>query len=275
MVIALQVRNPQFDLSDSSPHWGDNREACTVINAGGIIPPPIERYLIKVLRQARDLLDPVDDAQLLAVMDVFCKQEAQHYKLHDAYLDMLERGGYTRIREFERAFEADLEGFLATRDLAWNLGYGEGFESSGPAMAEAWLDGHIAALCGDRGSVPMQLWMWHLAEEFEHRSVVHDLMKRLFGAQRSLELRREVGTFARGHYGEHAARAAAYLFEVDRAAMHAEDAAASLDREQETWLAYGALFADRLNWILEPDYDPAKVAAPAGYSAVLSRIEAK
>ena len=266
----MQVRYPDFDLSESVPHWGDNREACTVINAGGIIPPPIERYLIKLMRQVRGRLDPERDAGLLDDIDVFCRQEAQHYKLHDAYLDMLERGGYPRIREFEAAFEADLTEFLDTRDLAWNLGYGEGFESSGPAMAEAWLDGHVAELCGDRGSVPMQLWQWHLAEEFEHRTVVHDVLLRLYGAERSFELRKTVGTFARGHYGEHAARAAAYLYEVDRATMSEAEVALSRQREEETWLAYGMLFGEQLNWILEPDYNPARVPAPAGYAPVLA-----
>jgi len=266
----MQVRYPEFDLGDSVPHWGDNIEACTVINAGGIIPPPIERYLIKLMRAVKDLLDPVDDHDLLTDIDLFCKQEAQHYKLHDEYLAMLERGGYPRIREFEAAFEADLEVFRTTRDLEWNLGYGEGFESSGPAMAEAWLDGHVKALCGDHGSVPMQLWMWHLAEEFEHRTVVHDIIHRLYGPGRSFELRQTVGTFARGHYGDHAARAAAYLYEVDRESMSAVEVALSRQREEETWLAYGMLFGDRLNWILEPDYNPVTVAVPAGYAAVLA-----
>ena len=99
-------------------------------------------------------------------------------------------------------------------------------------LAEAWLDGHMQALCGDHGSVPMQLWMWHLAEEFEHRRVVHDVMHRLYGPERSVELRKTAGVFARGHYGEHAARAAAYLYETDRAAMDDAQIAASKKRKR-------------------------------------------
>lgn len=63
----MQVRHPTFDLEHAVPHWGDNVEACTVINGGAIIPPPIERYLIKVMRQAKQLLDPVADAYLFEV----------------------------------------------------------------------------------------------------------------------------------------------------------------------------------------------------------------
>ena len=78
----MQVRYPDFDFRDSVPHWGDNREAVTVIHGGAIIPPPIERYVIKVLRQARELLRPVADAKLLADISVFNQQEAQHFKIH-------------------------------------------------------------------------------------------------------------------------------------------------------------------------------------------------
>jgi predicted metal-dependent hydrolase len=266
----MRVRCPNFTFNDSVPHWGGNREACTVINAGGIIPPPIERYLIKVMRQAKPLFDPEEDADLLANISVFSQQEAQHFKFHTDYLEMLRTNGYSRIREFEAAFEADLEEFLATRDLAWNLAYGEGFESSGTAMAEGWLDGRVKDLCADHGSVPMQLWMWHMAEEFEHRSVVHDVMHRLYGPERCFELRTTVGAFARGHYGNHAARAAAYLYEVDRASMTDEEVALSLVREKETWIAYGSLFGKSLRWIFDRDYNPSAVAPPAGYESIIA-----
>lgn len=266
----MQVRHPTFDLGHAVPHWGDNVEACTVINGGAVIPPPIERYLIKVLRQAKRLLDPVADAELLDAIGVFNKQEGQHLKLHTEYLEMIQRNGYPRIRDFEAAFEADLEEFLAAKDLAWNLGYGEGFESSGVALAEGWLDGGIEALCGDRGSEPMRMWVWHLAEEFEHRRVVHDVLHRLYGPERAYELRTTVGEFARGHYGDHAGRAAAYLFEVDRASMTDDEVAASVDREMAAWLGLAEIAGERLGWIHDRDYDPGDVPAPRRYEQILA-----
>jgi predicted metal-dependent hydrolase len=266
----VQVRHPTFDLSASVPHWGDHVDACNVINGGAVIPPPIERYLIKVMRQARQLLDPVADADLLADLAVFSRQEGQHLRLHTDYLEMLRLGGYPRIREYEAAFEADLDGFLATRGLGWNLAYAEAFESTGTAMAEAWLDGRIAALCGDRGSEPMRLWMWHMAEEFEHRRVVHDVMARLFGPDEALRLRTEVVAFGRDHFSNHAAAAVAYLYEVDRSSMTEAEEAASLDREVQTWLAYGEVVGDAMGWVFEPGYDPSAVTVPAGYAATLA-----
>jgi predicted metal-dependent hydrolase len=267
----MQVRFPAFDFRSSSPAWGANREAVAIINAGAIIPPAIERYMIRVMRRARQALDPVADADLLADIDVFNKQEGQHHKLHASYLNMLRDGGFPRIVEFEAAFIADLERFLATESLAWNLSYCEGFESQGAAMAEAFVDGHVQALCGDEGSVPMQLWMWHLAEEFEHRSVVHDVLHRLYGPDEAYALRTAGATFNRSHLAEHTAVAAAYIYEVDREGMTPAEVEASVARETAAWIGMGEAFGDRLNWVFERDYDPGPIAAPRDYHAILAR----
>jgi len=266
----MQVRCPTFDIAGAVPHWGDNPAACNVINGGAIIPAPVERYLIKLLRLAKKELDPVADATLLDDIAIFNKQEGQHYKFHNEYMEMVAAKGYPQIREYEAAFEADLTEFLATKGLEWNLGYGEGFESSGPAMAEGWLDGHVAELCDDRGSEIMRLWTWHLAEEFEHRTVVHDVMQRICGPERAFELRRTVGVWARSHYGGHAGKAATYLFGVDRASMSDAERETSEAAEMAAWLGLGAMAGDSLSWIEDPGYDPANVAAPAGYERILA-----
>jgi predicted metal-dependent hydrolase len=267
----MQVRYPDFDFSTASPHWGDHPEAVAVINAGAVIPAAIERYMIRVMRQAKKLLDPVADADLLADVELFNKQEGQHHKLHAAYLVMLRDGGYPRIGEYEAAFAADLDGFLATRSLDWNLAYSEAFESTGAAMANAWVDGHIQAMCGDHGSVPMQLWMWHLAEEFEHRSVVHDVLHRLYGDEEAFALRTAGAKFGRRHFGEHTAAAAAYLSSVDREGMSPEDAATSAEREAAAWLGLADAVGDRLDWVCRRDYDPSDIEPPREYDAVLAR----
>jgi predicted metal-dependent hydrolase len=271
----MQVRFPDFDLTTSSPHWGDHAEAVLAINAGAVIPAAIERYMIRVMRQAKKLLDPVADADLLADIELFNKQEGQHHKLHAAYLTMLRDGGYPRIEEFEAAFASDLDGFLATRSLDWNLGYSEGFESTGAAMASAWVDGHIQALCRDHGSVPMQLWMWHLAEEFEHRSVVHDVLHRLYGDERAFALRTAGAEFGRRHFGGHTAAAAAYLGSVDREGMTPAEAAASAERELAAWVGIGEAVGDRLDWVYRSDYDPATIEPPRDYEAVLARYSGR
>jgi uncharacterized protein len=267
----LTVRRPAFDFSASEPIWGDNAEAVTIFNAGAIIPTPIERYLIRVMRTAKQLLDPGDpaDAALVEVVDLFNKQEGQHHKLHNGLMAMLCDKRYPRLREFEAAFAADLDDFLATRPLAWNLGYCEGFESTGCALAEAWIDGGIREICGDHGSTPMRLWMWHIAEEFEHRAVVHDVLERLYGADEAFELRKEGATYNRRHTAEHTLAAAAYILEIDQAGMTPDERERSDARARDAAMAVAALSERQMQWVFQPDYDPAAVPPPRDYERVL------
>ena len=270
----LTVRFPTFDFSDASPHWGDNEEMVVIINAGAIIPPSIERYLIRVMRQAKKLLDPVADADLIEDIELFNKQEGQHLKIHSDLMNMLRDNGYPRIVEFEAAFAKDLNEFLETKPLEWNLAYCEGFECTGVAMADAWINGDIQELCGDHGSEPMRLWMWHMAEEFEHRSVIHDVLERLYGPEKAFALRTQGADFNRQHNADHAVAAATYLHEVNRQGMSEEERAASEAREMEAWLAMGAASGDRMMWVYEEDYDPAKVEPPIGYGELLAPYDA-
>jgi predicted metal-dependent hydrolase len=265
----LTVRRPAFDFSTSDPHWGNNVEAVTMFNAGAIIPTPIEKYLIRVMRTAKHQLDPIADAELIETVDLFNKQEGQHHKLHHALMEML-CVRYPRLREYEGAFFADLERFLETESLAWNLAYCEGFESTGSALAEAWIDGGIKEICGDHGSEPMRLWMWHMAEEFEHRAIVHDVLQRLYGPEEAFRLRTEGAAFNRRHNADHALAAAAlYITEIDQADVTDAEREASNTRALDAAMAVQALSDAQRQWVFQPDYDPAKVAPPRDYERVL------
>ena len=112
----MEVRTPTFDLAGSSPHWGEQRRGLHDLQRRGIIPPPIERFLIRVMRLAKQELHPVADAALGRPGLV---QQAGGSALprprpvpRDA-----RREGYPRIRD-RAAFEADLDGFLATKHPA-------------------------------------------------------------------------------------------------------------------------------------------------------------
>jgi predicted metal-dependent hydrolase len=264
--VMLTLRRPRFDFSDSKAHWGDNREAVLMFNGGAIIPTPIERYLIRVMRIAKQLLDPTVDAVLIETVEFFNKQEGQHYRLHNGLTEALCRS-YPRLREFEAAFAADLENFLVNRSLAWNLAYCEGFESNGCATAELWVDGAVKELCGDHGSTPMRLWMWHMAEEFEHRAVVHDVLHRLYPDE-AYELRCD-GAALRQHTAGHGKAAAAYIAEADKRGMTSEEQATYDARATEAEATFAALCAERLQWVFDPAYDPSAIAPPRDYERVL------
>ena len=70
--------------------------------------------------------------------------------------------------------------WLRDRSLAWNLAYCEGFESTGLIQSEFFLQ-EIDDLLVDADPAVHELWAWHLAEEFEHRNVAHDVLEALCG----------------------------------------------------------------------------------------------
>ena len=76
----METRYPDFDFGDAVPHWGDNHEACTVINGGGGGDHPTADRALSDQGDATSQTSagPVDDAELLADMGVLTKQEGQH-----------------------------------------------------------------------------------------------------------------------------------------------------------------------------------------------------
>ena len=217
---------------------------------------------------AKQQLDPVIDAELIETIDLFNKQEGQHHKLHNDLMAMLTAKAYPRsarvrggIRRRPQRVPRHKVACLEPRLL-------RGFESTGCALAEAWIDGGIKEICGDHGSTPMQLWMWHMAEEFEHRSVVHDVLHRIYGAEKAFELRKQGATINRQHNAEHALAAAVYITEIDQAHMTSSEVEQSNARALEAAMAVAELSATEFQWVFDPDYDPASVSPPRNYERV-------
>jgi predicted metal-dependent hydrolase len=111
--------------------------------------------------------------------------------------------------------------------------------------------------------------MWHMAEEFEHRAVIHDVLERLYGPDEAFELRTQGATFNRQHNAEHALMAAMYIVEIDQADMTETEREQSNARALDAAMAVQALSTAQQQWVFAPDYDPATVAPPRDYERVL------
>lgn len=270
----MQVRYPDFDFSNTKPFWCDNPEHAQLINAGNIIPAYIEPFLIKVMRRAKQELDAVADAELLADIDVFNKQEGQHLKMHGGMMTMLRNNGYAGMKPIEDAYQADYERFLETKSLKWLLAYCEGFEAFGSTAAEKWVDGAIEQDLSNADPQVIELFRWHLAEEYEHRTVCSRLYKRL-GSQGGPVIayfRRMYGLFyASFHMLKYANQLGKYLIATDQANMSSAELEASKRRLKEAKrAAKGAPSAKNVLRILMPWYDPADTAPPRNYAEVLA-----
>ena len=269
----MKVRYPQFDFTDTVPHWGASPEQSQVINAGNIIPAYIEPFLIKVMRKARRELDPVADAELIADMDIFNQQEAQHMKVHGAMMTVLRENGYRDMKPIEEAYAADYERFLQEKPLEWLLAYCEGFEAFGSNTAETWLDGRMEGSIEGADPQIVAMFRWHLAEEYEHRTVAHRVYQRLgsTGGPVRTYVRRLRGLYdAAVHMMGYAKQLEKYLIETDQKDMTPSELAASNARLKQAKKVKAAPSPKAFLKILSPRYNPEHTPPPKNLDAVLA-----
>lgn len=270
----MKARYPQLDFSHTRAHWAPHIEFAQRANGSGLIPTYVEPYLVKVMLQAKPQIDAAN-AQLHADVTVFCKQEAQHCKQHNAFNERLREDGYPGLADIERGLEADLERFRTTRSLKFNLAYADGFEAMGALGAQLWFDCYVEYLQGADPET-VRLWKWHMAEEYEHRCVAYAVYHELYGKKSWFDrwLYRAYGfLYAAVHLMGFGARAAEYLLGEDRKRMTPAEREASLGREKAFKAKMAGAAVPELLKVLSPFYDPAKRQAPEGMDEYLRQFE--
>lgn len=211
--IEIEVRRPEFDFEGAEPIWTPaNLDFGYQFNGGSLTLPYLEPYLIRVMRKAKGRLgDRLPSLQ--RDIDLFCAQEAQHFKLHAQYNAML-RARYEGLESFEAEIEADFARMEKDESLAFNLGYSAGFETTGMLMAQLFFEGAVDSLEG-ADAATRQLWGWHLAEEYEHRCVAIEVFRALGGGYRE---RLRLFFYQQRHLMGFGTRAAAHMRAQDEAA---------------------------------------------------------
>lgn len=265
----MKPRRPSFDFDHAPARWIPDAPAYAYqLDAASTMLPYLEPYLIRVQKLARERLDPARHADLIRDIDLFNQQEANHFRLHAKYNEVLRRH-YPGLEAFEAEIKADFDRFLREKSLAWNLAYCEGFECTGLVSAEFFF-GPAEPFLRTADPSARDLWAWHLAEEFEHRSVCHDVLRALHPGL----LRRLRGYFDfLIHLQRYADRVAAHLAAVDRergtAPVAADEKNRAFDRVRNRFML------PRLARILLPTYDPAPRVAPLSLAAALRTYEAR
>ena len=133
-----------------------------------LLLPYLEPYLIRTMRAARP---HVTDPKLADDLDRFVAQEGQHYRQHRRFNDAVHAAGYAAVEVLEKELDADYERFTAEKSLRWNLAYAEGFEALTLAMALIFIEQPRDHWHPDA----LDLFLWHLTEEVEHRTVAFDV----------------------------------------------------------------------------------------------------
>lgn len=174
----LVVRRLLIDMEQPiERYWCDGDAFRTAfLNALSMSFPFGEQFFIDAVREGFRKLPPEQQQRFESDVKGFIGQEATHRRLHTLYNEHLERLGYENIWEPRaRARMSLLEGEDVRHWLAATAAY-EHFT----ALLAQWLLAHPATV-GSRDERLATLWLWHSAEESEHRAVAFDLYKALGG----------------------------------------------------------------------------------------------
>jgi predicted metal-dependent hydrolase len=178
-MIDLVVRRLLVDMeAPIARHWcaGDAFRTA-LFNALSMSFPVGEQFFIDSVRNGFKELPPEKQEQFRAEVQGFVGQEATHRRLHALYNAHLEKLGLVndwepRIRERNKP----LDGVNVRH---W-LGITAANEHFTAIFADFLL--HNADLLGEQDPRLKTLWLWHCAEESEHKSTAFDLYHALGGS---------------------------------------------------------------------------------------------
>jgi predicted metal-dependent hydrolase len=123
--------------------------------------------------------DQLDDEVRPAAM-AYARQERQHHAQHQRFNDRVfaEHPGLRWLNGLmDRAFRV-----LDRRSDEFSVAFAAGFETIAYAGAR-WTDERIGPLFDDAEPNARRLFLWHLAEEVEHKGVAHDVWQSFSGSR--------------------------------------------------------------------------------------------
>ncbi len=174
----LVVRRLLVDMeAPLARHWCDGDPfRSALFNALSMSFPVGEQFFIDSVRDGFKALPPEDQERFRAEVQGFVGQEATHRRLHALYNQHLERQGLDN-RWGPRAAQRlqQLQGLDPRHALAITAA-NEHFT----AIFADWLLHHPQVL-GAQDARLATLWLWHSAEESEHRCTAFDLYRALGG----------------------------------------------------------------------------------------------
>lgn len=147
-------------------------------NAVSLLMPHAEPYVVASVRGAVGHLQ-ITDPDLAADAHAYAVQEAQHHGQH-RQLNVRLVAEYPKLRRIERALRW-VFARLRRRSGRFGLAFAAGFETIA-FVAARWIDDH-QSLLRDADPTASTLFLWHLAEEVEHKEVAFDVYQAAGGGR--------------------------------------------------------------------------------------------
>src|SRR4051812_33907140 len=156
---------------DLDPMWTPAvPELAIAANAVSLLMPHAEPYVVAAVRASFDEL-PIEDPDLAADARAYVSQEAQHHAQHRRFNDILVRH-YPPLERQDRAWRWVFRK-LRNRGTRFGLAFAAAFETTA-FVAARWVDRN-QRLLRDADPTTTTMFLWHLAEEVEHKEVAFDV----------------------------------------------------------------------------------------------------
>jgi uncharacterized protein len=168
------VRNLRFATNaDEIPrHWHGGKKSVTAFfNTLSVFFPAGERFFVDAVKAHKHL---VTNEKLKDDVARFCAQEGIHAREHDRYNAMLERHGYPAAA-LARRVDGVLDRARRVLPKRTQLAATCALEHFTALMAHFLLDD--GRLLEGVHPAMRALWLWHAAEEAEHRAVAFDVYR--------------------------------------------------------------------------------------------------
>jgi predicted metal-dependent hydrolase len=165
------VRNPALTYPDDVPlAWHRTMpELAFAANSISLMMPYVEPFIAKTMRAAAPRLDE----PLRSATESFARQELSHHVQHRRFNDLLAEQ-CPGIRRLERWMRWSYDRIHRKRSAAFNIAFAAGSEAGAFGIAR-WIDHHVATLFDEADPEVAALFLWHLAEEVEHKAAAHDV----------------------------------------------------------------------------------------------------
>ncbi len=138
-----------------------------------LLMPHLEPVAIAAVRDGvGELTETPSDRELERTARVWIRQEAAHQGEHRRYNEALLESS-SGMRGVDRAARW-LADFIGRRGVRSRLAFTCGFEAVAYSVAR-WVEPRMGELFRGADSGTASLFLWHLAEEVEHKSLAHDL----------------------------------------------------------------------------------------------------
>ncbi len=169
----LTERRVRLDYPDDvDPMWTPAMpEFACAANAVSLMMPVIEPYFVRTIATASVDLDE----QARIDTDLYLAQERAHHGQHQRFNRLL-LARYPKLRPVERAIRWAYGTVERRGSQRFNLAVVAVSETMAYSAAR-WADGHRRELFERADPVVSTLFLWHLAEEVEHKSSAHDVQR--------------------------------------------------------------------------------------------------